>query len=350
MVCLRGFSKESTGLGNVCDCGQTIILVLLILAPSLFRRAEGQQAANREVHSQQIGWTLEQTRLHYRRAVAYREPFGPVFLAFQELAVQGSVEAKAWVGICLLFGHGIPPDTARGVQLVREAAAAGDPAGMRLLAHLESTGRFVPSDPAGAMHLYEEAIGHGDAGSYDPLAMAYLFGRGVAKDQDKAMLLLRTGAAASDPNALLHLGEMYERGDLETHVPRDRAHAAELYRGAVAGENVVAMSRLGHMLLTGAGVPEDRKQAVAFLEIAAEAGVAPAQAELSAVLANEASPDARIRAYAWSYLASLRGNKSALDTMMSLSGKLSGKQIADAKAFASTHSTEGRSIVNQTPE
>ena len=72
------------------------------------------------------------------------------------------------------------------------------------------------------------------------LGRLYLGGRGVFKDTAKGQALLQKAADAGEPNAMVYVAEMYEKGDGK---PRDPDQATRLYRDALARPGITARNR-----------------------------------------------------------------------------------------------------------
>jgi len=68
----------------------------------------------------------------------------------------------------------------------------------------------------------------------------YLQGRGVFKDKAKGQALLQKAADAGEPNAMVYVAAMYEKGDGKA---RDRDQATRLYRDALARPGISERNR-----------------------------------------------------------------------------------------------------------
>ena len=86
---------------------------------------------------------------------------------------------------------------------------------------------------------------------------------------------MRDAAVLGSQSAQIYLGDHYERGD---GVPRETDRAKRYFRLCAAAGNATCQYRLARLLLAAPDRPErDYVQAVAWLELASERGLAEAQ-------------------------------------------------------------------------
>lgn len=130
--------------------------------------------------------------------------------------------------------------------------------------------------------LHRQAVA-GDAAAQLDLGLRYVTGRGIPPDEQAALRWIGNAAAQGSAAAQFELGSYYI---LEPH--RDFERAAGLLRHSALQGFAPAQSNLGMLYLAGAGVPQDRVEAYAWLGLAAEQGEREAldlqpglQAELS---------------------------------------------------------------------
>jgi TPR repeat protein len=147
------------------------------------------------------------------------------------------------------------------------------------LAACTDPGDDIPPALAG---LHQRAAG-GDASAQLDLGLRYVTGRGIPPDESAALRWIGKAAAQGHAVAQFELGSYYT---LEPH--QDYARAADLLRRAALQGFAPAQSSLAMLHLAGAGVPQDRIEAYAWLGLAAEQGERDAlelqpsvQAELS---------------------------------------------------------------------
>ena len=134
----------------------------------------------------------------------------------------------------------------------------------------------------------------GDASAQLDLGLRYVTGKGIAPDEQAALRWIGKAAAQGHAAAQFELGSYYT---LEPH--RDFGRAADLLRQSALQGFAPAQSSLALLYLTGAGVPEDRVEAYAWLGLAAEQGEREAlelQPSLQAELSDAELQQARQRA------------------------------------------------------
>lgn len=120
--------------------------------------------------------------------------------------------------------------------------------------------------PPALAELHQRAVS-GDATAQLDLGLRYVTGRGIKPDEQTAVRWIGKAAAQSNAAAQFELGSDYT---LEPH--RDFGRAAPLLRQAALQGFAPAQSSLAMLHLAGAGVPEDRIEAYAWLLLAAEPG------------------------------------------------------------------------------
>ena len=131
-----------------------------------------------------------------------------------------------------------------------------------LLLGLTLAGCSDPDDaiPPALAELHQRAVA-GDASAQLDLGLHYVTGRGIPPDESAALRWIGQAAAQGNAAAQFELGSYYT---LASH--RDYQRAAALQGFAPA------QSSLAMLHLAGAGVPEDRVEAYAWLLLAAEPG------------------------------------------------------------------------------
>ena len=137
-----------------------------------------------------------------------------------------------------------------------------------LLLGLSLAGR-ADRDEATAPALAElhQRAARGDATAPLDLGLRYVTGKGITPDERAALRWIGKAAEQGNAAAQFELGSDYT---LEPHRDFGRA-AALLHQSALQGF-APAQTRLAMRYLTGAGVPEDRVEAYAWLGLAAEPG------------------------------------------------------------------------------
>ena len=164
-----------------------------------------------------------------------------------------------------------------------------------LLFGLTLAGCGTPDEsiPPALAELHQRAVA-GDASAQLELGMRYVTGKGIAPDERAALRWIGKAASQGNAAAQFELGSYYT---LEPH--RDYGRAADLLRQSALQGFAPAQSSLAVLHLAGAGVPEDRVEAYAWLGLAAEQGERDAlelQPGLQAELSDAELQQARQRA------------------------------------------------------
>jgi hypothetical protein len=127
-------------------------------------------------------------------------------------------------------------------------------------------------------------------------------------------------AETGDADAQAELGQLYASGQ---GLPKNAAHAAELFRKAADKGIASAQYGLGKLYEQGDGVPQDSAKAVDLLKRSAVNGYAKGQAALGALYAKgKGVTHDEVLAYVWSSLAVAQGEAEA-------------KQVQDSVALSS---------------
>ena len=125
-----------------------------------------------------------------------------------------------------------------------------------------------------------------EAAKTDPRAQTlagagYHFGaNGYPKEMAQAVALYRKGAAAGNPIAQVNLGALLNDGTATTDGKRAIGPAADYFRKAAEQGHPVGALNLGMLYRDGDIPSPDYTQAVRWLKVAADAGIAKAQFEL----------------------------------------------------------------------
>lgn len=150
--------------------------------------------------------------------------------------------------------------------------------------------------PADLATLDQRAEGR-DAEAQFQLGMRYMIGDGVRLDESAALNWMRQAADQGHAAAQYQLGSYYT---LEPH--RDFPRAADLLTLSARQGYAPAQSSLAMLHLLGAGVPQDRIEAYAWLLLAAPQGDQEGinlQLRLQAALNTDEQQEAQRRA--WQY-------------------------------------------------
>lgn len=297
-----------------------------------------------------------------------RDP-GRAVACFREAAERGFVTAQLNMGLCRLNGWGVDKDDSAAFEWFRAAAEAGCAAACGCLAYMYREGLSVPADPVAAIENLRLGAEGGDTLSWLELGEAYYYGRGVAPDRDEAVRWL--DLAANDGNAAaqgllasillegkptaaetqaavtlleqasdqgsavaeFHLARLYIYGN--EHFParpeRGKSMAESMsFRGAPEGNRILA-----ELYAKGIVFTRDRVQAAYWMQKAAAAGDAFAQAELADYFVRgHGVPRNLVEAYAWFLLAAPIGLTGAAKRLADLRHELNAQEVNKAARLA----------------
>ena len=165
-----------------------------------------------------------------------------------------------------------------------------------LRAGLES---YHAGDPGASVEALRYAAEGGETLAQWKLGRMYARGEGVARDESKAYnyfsrLVERFSATEPDPterplaaNAFVAVAAYLRDGLSSAKIAPDTERAFELFRyAATYFGDADAQYNLGRMYLDGAGVRQDARQSMNWLELAARKGHPQAQAVLGRVMFN----------------------------------------------------------------
>ena len=111
-------------------------------------------------------------------------------------------------------------DVAKGMNVLRKAALAGELTAVYELANLYSEGNGVDLDPSMAFKFYEIAALDGDMKAQYQMAKMYFDGRGVPQDYESAIKWLTRSANQGYVLAQIDLAELYATDPLLQNIPR----------------------------------------------------------------------------------------------------------------------------------
>lgn len=99
-------------------------------------------------------------------------------------------EAKTYLGYMHFMGQGLPVNEAKGLALLREAAAQGQANATKLLWEAYAGGKLAPTDDAELGRLLEAGVAAGDVRAKEALGVRLMMGQGVPKDVARARQML----------------------------------------------------------------------------------------------------------------------------------------------------------------
>ena len=217
-------------------------------------------------------------------------PLAATYLHFA--AEAGSVGAQLAMGYRHLLGLSAPKQCLKALLYYRPVAE-------KVVAEAQRTKgagttlekvRLTVDNPKGTMkrgadddvlQYYEQSASKGSVDAQLTLGHLHFHGaRGLPADADKAFAYYSKAAAAGEPAAFSHLGNMYAQG---MGVEQDNATALEYFRRGAARDHPPSQNGLGFMYMHGHGVTRDFKKALEYFKAAAERGNAEAQFNLGAM-------------------------------------------------------------------
>lgn len=179
---------------------------------------------------------------------------------------------------------------------------------------------FKAGDYTTAYKIWAPMAEQGDANAQANLGILYLRGLGVSKDIEHAVQLFHESAAKGNGQAEFQLGLMFAKG---VGVQQDYSEAMRWYEMAAEQGDLSAGYAgygIGRLFEEGYGVPQDEKAAATWYRKAAEKGVAPAQYNLSQMIAKGKGglkkDDAE--AFAWCKKAADQGYGKAAATLATM--------------------------------
>ncbi len=212
---------------------------------------------------------------------------------FARATDNGSRYLAGVIGICLtsLWMAAFGCVTAAGAQETPTVAAPADASAdattidaLLRLGDLYSGGGAVDVDLPKAFAYYKRAAAAGSAAGKLRMAEMLAHGEGTEKDVDAALALIRDVAKdASDPHALMLLGDLYARGDV---IQADGAKAAAAYERAYGLGALDALLSLGDLYSSGTAIAVDPPRAFRYYKQAADAGSATARLEVGYMLVS----------------------------------------------------------------
>ncbi|PJA33590.1 MAG: hypothetical protein CO187_01095, partial [Zetaproteobacteria bacterium CG_4_9_14_3_um_filter_53_7] len=279
--------------------------------PNIDGLARGEAAFTQGDFDEAAAWfhqaaKLDNQQAQYRYAMLYRDGSGVQrddrqAVAWLKLAAaQGHLQAQYELAKLLESGRGMDAaDPASAAGWYRKAAEKDLAAAQLRLAMLYADGRGVKKSEATALDWAIKAAktnntdaesfrqqllnrvtakaARGDAKAQFILARLYQRGEGINADVKSAEQWLRASAASGNAEAQFHLANLLVKQ------PAQISEAAGWYLSAARQKHVLAASAIGTMSATGLGTAQNSADALHWLRLAAEAGIAEAQTNLGIV-------------------------------------------------------------------
>jgi localization factor PodJL len=213
-----------------------------------------------------------------------------------------------------------------------QKSAGGAAAGEAALTGKEITKAPTPPEEAGNV-LIREAAAAGNPAALFEIGRRYTDGDVVERDLAKAAEWYRHAAQAGYAPAQYRLGNFHEKGH---GVGIDLAEAAGWYRKAAEQGNALAMHNLAVLLTSGlvGGKPE-MADAIGWFVKAADLGVKDSQVNLGILLTRGMGvKENLVEAYKWFAVAARGGDADAATKRDTLANAMRPDQLAEARGIA----------------
>lgn len=147
----------------------------------------------------------------YSRSIGIEGKEDSSYVLFNQMAAEGDSMALLATALACDLGRGTTPDTARALQLYRQAGDRGVGDGYAFLADFYFNGQYVEQNHDSAFALITRAYAMGGMAAQS-LAGCYLNGYGTPADTAAAIPYLREAAAGGSGWAMGKLGDCYNYG------------------------------------------------------------------------------------------------------------------------------------------
>lgn len=251
---------------------------------------------------------------------------------YRRAAEAGHLDAAVSLGVLLQNGKGVAQNFAEAAALYQGAADTGHARALNNLGLLFVRGDGVPQNYERAAKLFKAAADKGLPEALTNLGVLYENGFGVPQSDDLAATYYRQGGqGVADPQQTDHL--IY---DVRlTPPPTDEAGLKDLEKAARAGDPVAEFQVAYLVLEDDLRDPRRDIRAALMMHRAAEAGHAPAMANLSLLYFRGLGvPQDFVLGQMWLVLAGTSGFDGAAGLSAHWSGKMTADQINDAQARA----------------
>jgi localization factor PodJL len=159
----------------------------------------------------------------------------------RQAAQAGDARAQYDLAVDYAMGRDVAKDDEQAARWFERAAVQGMASAQYNLGVLYDRGVGVKEDPTLAFFWFQSAAEQGHARAEHNLAAAYANGKGTNRDLAEAAKWFEKAAASGVPDSRYYLGVMYERG---MGVPQDLGRAAAMYRAAADQGHKEAAERL----------------------------------------------------------------------------------------------------------
>ncbi|MDH4283915.1 MAG: SEL1-like repeat protein [Gallionellaceae bacterium] len=185
----------------------------------------------------------------------------------QRPAEQGYADAQYALGEVYTTGIGLPKNFEEAAVWYRKAAEQGLEIAQYKIGIMYAEGYGVRYNAVEAEKWLAKAAEGGDAKMQFNLAERYANGQGVRFNPREAEKWYRSAAMQGDPDMQFFVGRLYrDPGDL---VVQNREEAMAWFNRAAEKGHAASKASLGVMYLNGEGIPIDMVQAYKWLSLAA---------------------------------------------------------------------------------
>ena len=227
---------------------------------------------------------------------------------FERAGASGRPAAQTALGHALVAGVGVRADPRRGIELLTDAAKAGEARAIAVLGECYQHGvPPVSVDTAKARELLTEAARRGYGGAWVRLAAIEAE---TTQNSEKMIEYLRSGTNAGDPQALYNLARLYHEGEV---VQEDVAQSFQLMKKAADWGSGDAMAEIADYYWNGWGTPHDAAKAHESCKASAELGCPAGEGLYADVLLSgryDDAPDVE-RGMKWMFRAARDGDSGS---------------------------------------
>lgn len=230
----------------------------------------------------------------YYNSDSYRDPIESAKWMLKA-AEQGDLYCQRWAGERYLKGEGLKKDEREASRWYRRASEQGDAESQKILGDMYRYGQGLDRDEVSAEGWYRKAAEagsekardclnfmaasrdaeRGDSSAAFRLGSMYESGAGTEKDYGMAMKLYLKAASGGSADAMLRLGNIYDRSECGAEADKDKAaewysKAFEVSEKAANDGSADDQYRLGIMLREGWGTELNLPEAGRWLRRAAD--------------------------------------------------------------------------------
>jgi TonB family protein len=163
----------------------------------------------------------------------------------------------------------------RAVKSMQDLSQQRFPPGMYMIGVWETAGDHVAKDTAHGLILIQKAAAKNYGPALYEIALREIEGRDLPTEAEKGLDRMRHASLLGSPEAQYYLGNRYELG---AGVPREVDRARRYFRLCASRGISQCEYRLANLILDAPDRPEnDYVQAVAWMQLAAEQGIAAAR-------------------------------------------------------------------------